>query len=352
MSTGKKLIRFIGGLTVPNGRYAGRPLVVLPFQRRFLRGAFGQPDDAALSLARGGGKTTLNAAILAATLDGPLVQPRAESVLVASSFEQALIGFRVVLAFLEPRIAEDPRRWRIQDSVNRASITDRTTGATVRVLGSDPRRAHGLQANLLLLDECAQWPPTQVDAMVAALETSRGKIPGSRMLWTGTRSASAQHPFSSALDGGVGYSQIHAARPDDPPFQRRTWKRANPGLDHFPDLEATIRREARKARADPSRLAAFRALRLNMGGRGHNRGFTTSRRRMGPYRGGRGRRRALDSRARLGGECRAVGGGGVLAGNGAASTPSRYSRPARTLPNVGSRTASARCMSNAPGVVS
>ena len=40
---------------------------------------------------------------------------------------------------------------------------------------------------------------------------------------------------------GVGFSLSYAARPNDPPFQRRTWKRANPGLDHFPDLEAVIR---------------------------------------------------------------------------------------------------------------
>ena len=264
-SLGDRLIEFVGGLTVPNGRYAGRKIDVLPFERRFLRGAFGQPDDSALTMGRGNGKTTLGAGLLAAALVGPLVQDHAESVLVASSFEQGLIAYRMILSFLQPLIDQDPSRWRRQDSVNRASLTDRTTGASIRVLGSDPRRLHGLQANLLLLDEIAQWPPTQVDAMIAALETSRGKIPGSRMLWIGTRPASAAHPFAKALDGGVGYAQIHAARPDDPPFHRTTWRRANPGLDHFPDLEAAIRREARKARADPSRLARFKALRLNQG---------------------------------------------------------------------------------------
>lgn len=261
----RELESYIADLVIPSGRHAGQPFDVLPFQRRFLAWAFGQPDDAALSIARGNGKTTLCAGLLAAALYGPLAQPNGESVLVASSFEQALIGYRVLKAFMAGEIERNPKRWRIQDSVNRAAITDRETGASVRVLGSDPRRLHGLQANLLILDEIAQWPPTQVDAMIAALETSRGKIPGSRMLWIGTRPASAQHPFAVALDSGVGYAQVHAARPDDPPFQRRTWVRANPGLDHFPDLEATIRREAIKARADPSRLAAFKALRLNMG---------------------------------------------------------------------------------------
>ena len=118
---------------------------------------------------------------------------------------------------------------------------------------------HGAAPRLLILDEVSQWPPGTVDAAIAALETSRGKIPDSRALWIGTRPDSAQHPFERALQGGLGYSQIHAARDGDPPFQRRTWKRANPGLDYLPDLEQVIRSEAQRARRDPDRLASFQA---------------------------------------------------------------------------------------------
>ena len=60
------------GLIIGQGREAGEKLKLYPWQKRFLRGAFGQPDDAALSLARGGGKTTFVAGIACATLDGPL----------------------------------------------------------------------------------------------------------------------------------------------------------------------------------------------------------------------------------------------------------------------------------------
>lgn len=82
------------------------------------------------------------------------------------------------------------------------------------------------------------------------------------MLWLGTRAAQPDHPFETAM-GLVGYAQVHAARRADPPFQKRTWKLANPGLDRLPDLEAAIRQEAARARIDPSALARFRALRLN-----------------------------------------------------------------------------------------
>ena len=268
----KALERYIAGLTISQGRYAGEPFTILPWQRRLIRGAFGQPKDSAYSTARGSGKSTLVAAIAAATVDvdGPLVEPRAECLVVASSFDQGLINFRHVQAFLEPTFEKHgtgPReRFRIQDSANRATITDRETGAMLRVVGSDPRRLHGAAPKLLLYDECAQWPPEKLSQMLAALKTSRGKIPNSRAIWLGTRPESPDHPFQKALDGhGVGFSLCYAAGPDDPPFQRRTWKKANPGLDHLPDLEAVIRQEADDARRDPEALASFKALRLNQG---------------------------------------------------------------------------------------
>ena len=256
-------------LTLGQGRYAGERFKLLPWQNRFLRGAFGQPGDAALSMGRGGGKTTFAAAICCAAVDvgGPLVEPMGECLLVASSFDQGLIAFRHMLHFLQPSFEKygvgGRGRYRIQDSANRATIQDRKTGSMLRVLGSDPRRLHGAAPKLLLLDEVAQWPPERVAPMLSALKTSRGKIPDSRALWIGTRPSLPDHPFQRALEGvGVGFALSYAARPDDPPFRRTTWKRANPGLDHLPDLEKVIRMEAADAQRDPSAMQTFKALRL------------------------------------------------------------------------------------------
>ena len=147
-----------------------------------------------------------------------------------------------------------------------ATITNRETGAMLRCCGSDPRRLHGAAPVLVLGDELAQWPPNQIDRMLAALETSRGKIPDSRMLWIGTRPASADHPFEKMLTGGSDYAQVHAARKGrDKPFSIATWRRANPSLDFLPDLRATIKLESAKAKRDADKLASFEALRLNTG---------------------------------------------------------------------------------------
>ena len=96
-----ELIAYLAGLTVSQGRLAGERVTVFPWERRFVRGAF-RPGvtSAALSVARANGKTTLVAGIAAATVDGPLAVTRGETVIVASSFEQARIAFEHVLAFM------------------------------------------------------------------------------------------------------------------------------------------------------------------------------------------------------------------------------------------------------------
>ena len=259
------LIEYLGGLEISQGRLAGEPFAVLPWQARFCRGAF-RPGvaTAALTVGRGNGKTTLVAGIAAATLDGPLAVERGETILCASSFEQSRIGFEHILAFLGPQL-RDRARWRVWDSAQLARVENRETGARVRCIASDPRRAHGLAPVLCLLDEPAQWPPATSERMLAALRTAAGKLPESRLVALGTRPADEGHWFAKLLAGGADYAQSHAARRRDPPFWRRTWRKANPSLDALPDLEAAIRAEAVAAKRDPALLAAFEALRLNLG---------------------------------------------------------------------------------------
>ena len=262
-----RLADYIAGLTVTQGAGASEPFEVLPWQRRFLRGLAGTDGDVGLTVARGNGKTTLIAGIACATLDGPLMQRRAETVIVASSFAQGRIAYEHVLAFLRERghDLDDRRTWRLQDSQNAATVEHRATGARVRAIGSDPSRAHGLAPALAICDEPAQWPSTTSERMRAAVVTSMGKIPDSRLIALGTRSSDPSHWFETMLVGGADYAQVHAAREDDPPFQRRTWLRANPSLPIMPALERRIRKEAADAKRDPSLLAAFKALRLNLG---------------------------------------------------------------------------------------
>ena len=268
MTLGADLIEWCSGLTLAGGDHDGEPLEVLGWERRFLRGVFGQPGDGALSVARGNGKSALVAAVASAVVDpdGPLHGRRREVTCCAASFEQSRVIFEDVLGFVGQRHdLSDRKRWRKQDSANRAILEHRDSGARVRCIGSDPGNSHGMRPWLALLDEPAQWAATTRDRMLVAVRTSMGKMPGTRLVALGTRPASETHFFARMLAGRAAYAQCHAARPEDPPFQVRTWRRANPSLDHLPSLRAKIEAEAADARDDPDLLAGFRALRLNLG---------------------------------------------------------------------------------------
>ena len=264
MTDALDVVAYLEGLTIGQGRLAGEPFRVLPWQARFLRGALAPGTfESALTMARGGGKSTFTAGVACAALEGPLAQPASEVVVVAASLQQGRIIFRHCVRFLGERI-RDRSRWRIWDSPNRSAIFCNRTGVLLELKGANPATIHGMAPALVIGDELAQWAPNRIDGMISALDTSLGKIPGGRFWKIGTRPAAPSHPFALSLKT-ADYRQVHAARPSDPPFQKRTWARACPSLPYMPDLEQKIRAEARKAKQSPEALASFKALRLNLG---------------------------------------------------------------------------------------
>ena len=264
MSLSGQLIDYLTTLPVPQGRRAGEAFEVLAWQRRFIRGAFAEGvQEAALSVARGNGKSTLLAGVATASLDGPLAVQRGECLIVASSFTQARVIFDHVCTILRPE--RDRRRWKVWNTSQQAAIECKVTGARVVCRASDPRRVHGLAPQLCLLDEPAQWPRSTGDSMLAALRTSLGKQETALLVALGTRPASDSHFFQRMLDGGADYAQSHHAPEGAKHWTKGTWRKANPSLDHMPDLERAIRGEADKAKRDAMLMPSFEALRLNMG---------------------------------------------------------------------------------------
>lgn len=266
------LEQYIGGLTVNQGARAGEPMTVLPWQSRFLKGAFREGvTDAALTVGRSNGKSALIGALAAACVDvgGPLVADNACCVVVASSLNQSKIIFNYVKGYLAPTFERygvgGKGRFRINDSANNAMITDKETGASVRCFASDPRRLHGHPYVLFIGDEMAQWAPGVIDEILAAAETGGAKIPNSRRIWIGTRPDSDDHAFEKFLQGGVDYCQVHAPSKEADPHSIKTWRKANPSLDFMPQLKADVKKRSNRAKSDPERLAMFRSLNLNMG---------------------------------------------------------------------------------------
>ena len=142
----RSLARYLGRLTVSQGRRNRRTFQTLyPGKPRFVRGAF-VPDvfnRPPCPWGAGTAKTALLSGIAAATLDGPLMVPRGETLIVASSFEQARIAFEHVLAFMGDKL-DDRDRWKVWDTAQQARIEDRKTkgaGAVPRLRSSPGARS-------------------------------------------------------------------------------------------------------------------------------------------------------------------------------------------------------------------
>ena len=262
----ESLIRWLGSLTVSEGRFAGDPFRVLPWEAEFIRGAFGEGiQTAALTLGRGNGKSALTGALAAAAVAGPLARPRGEVLVVAASLLQAGVVFEHAKYFLGLAGECDRGRWRVLEGPH-PTIVDKRTGAKLIAIGSDPKRAHGRAPLLAILDEPAQYERSTRDKMRAAIRTALGKQPGSRLIALGTRSSDPAHWFERMLEPGPGrYVMRFDADPEADPMDRAAWLAANPSLPDMPDLAETIATEAEETKTDPEALASFRALRLNAG---------------------------------------------------------------------------------------
>ena len=191
---------------------AGEPLKLMAFQRRFIYGVM-YHHESALTIARGNGKTTLTAALAAAAIAGPLAAARAQTVVVAASLGQARLAFGHTKWFLRDIFRQEPKLWRVIEHSHECRIENRETGAMMRAIGSDPRRAHGLAPVLVITDEPAQWPVNDGQRMYTALMTALGKHQFSRLIAIGTRPDDSHHWFSRMLYGRrrATYAQVHAA---------------------------------------------------------------------------------------------------------------------------------------------
>ena len=113
----------------------------------------------------------------AAAFVGPLALPRGQTTIIASSLGQAHIAFNHALYFLKPMFEKEPRRYRLIDNSHTCLMQDRETGAVLKAIGSDGKRAHGLAPVMLILDEPAQWPKNDGVKMYAACVSALGKQP-------------------------------------------------------------------------------------------------------------------------------------------------------------------------------
>ena len=247
---------------------AGGSVRLLPFQTDFERAAFDPRFDvAAMSGPRGLGKTFLAGRILSRCLTpgDPMHEPGADTILIASSLDQA----RLTLGFVRP-VLEPLGGFSFLDSAQRISVTHRPTGSRLRVLSSSGKHAMGIvNTRLAVLDEPGAFDIGRGELMADALFGALGKV-GSplKLVMVGTLAPMAVglgHWWYNLIDAGtVDTTHITAFRGDRKRWD--TWaeiRRVNPLASVDARFRAKLLQERNAARRDPRLKARFLSYRLN-----------------------------------------------------------------------------------------
>jgi phage terminase large subunit-like protein len=267
MPPAERVLAFLRTLPIVSGLKAGETLELLGFQEQFVRGVYGDVDDlgrrrvrlAALSVARGNGKSAMLAGLSLAHLVGPMQEPYGECYAAALDREQAAVLYRMCRAYIEatPWMAA---RVNIKDW--HKEIVDEPSQSMWRALTSDARKAHGLAPSFWIADEVAQWRSRELWDNLA---TGMGKRVQALGVTISTQAADDLHFFSEMLDAEPNptvYVQLHAAPKDCAIDDPAAWAAANPALGVFLN-EDQFADAAERAKRSPSFEPAFRLLHLN-----------------------------------------------------------------------------------------
>lgn len=265
---GEKVIRFIQGYCLtPEGEHVGKPMVLAPFQKKFIKAIYDNPVGtrrAYLSIARKNGKTGLIAGILLAHLIGPEAQLNSQIISGAQSRDQAALVFNLAakMVQLSPQLSGIVR---IIPSGKR--LIGLPLNVEYRALAADGTTAHGLSPILAILDEVGQVRGMQ-DDFIDAITTAQGAHKAPLLVAISTQAASDADLFSQWLDDAANshdpkiVSHLYAAKAGADVMDTTAWKDANPALGIFrslPDLEEQAKQAARM----PSSENTFRNLILN-----------------------------------------------------------------------------------------
>jgi phage terminase large subunit-like protein len=274
---GERAVRFINMLKHHEGKLAGQPFKLHPWQERIVRRIYGDTDadgrrrvrTVFILLPRGNGKTTLCAALGLLHLFGPENEAAGQTIVAGADRDQASIAYNAAARM----VRQDPRLSRITtatDSVRK--LAHPKSGSTFRAISHEVGGKHGLSISCLIADELHAWPKRE---LWDVLTTSMGKRDAPLTIAITTAGVGV-HNIAHEL-----YSYAHKVASgdvDDPSFlpilfeppegadwqDESVWHAVNPALaSGFRSLEE-MRMMARRAAQVPAQLEAFKRLYLNI----------------------------------------------------------------------------------------
>src|SRR5215831_1458237 len=274
LTRSERVIRFVESLTVSSGKFARTKLKLRPFQRRFIEDIYRTVEDgrrpvrtAVLSVGRRNGKTQLAAALALAHLCGPEQEMRGEVYSAANDRQQAGRIFAEMVALVQ---RHELLNARCNIAHHMKMITDLETGSVYQALSREAKTKLGLSPSMCVVDELGSAEGRE---LFDALNTAQGSRENPLMLIISTQAAEDIAPMSQLVDYGLRvkareihdpsfHLSLHTAPLDDDPWDKETWKKANPALDDFRSLE-DVERQAQQAQRLPSLENAFRNYILN-----------------------------------------------------------------------------------------
>lgn len=269
MTRGERVIAFIERYClVPEGTLLGKPVKLLPFQRKFILAVYDNPagtSRAYLSIARKNGKTGLIACLLLAHIVGPEAYQNGRIVSGARSRKQAaeVFNYAAKMIFMSPELSK-----LAHVTPSSKTILGYAKNVEYQASSAEAKSAHGGSPILAILDEVGQIKgPT--DDFVEAIETSQGAYEGRAMLFAiSTQAATDNDLFSRWIDDAETskdpriVSHIYTAPADCELGDREAWAAANPALGIFRSVK-DVEDFSKLASRMPTKEASFRWLFLN-----------------------------------------------------------------------------------------
>lgn len=269
------IIAFAHSLTVPGGKFVGKPLRLRPFQIAFIRDCYNNLYDdgrrkirqAVLSIARRGGKTLLASVLLLCHLVGPMRRMNSTVVSAATTRKQAGIVFKFVASMVRMNKTLSSKL-KIVDSTK--VIVNFSTNSSYEAISAEAGGAFGEGLDFCIYDEVAQAKST---ALYEALMTSLGSQIEPLMMLISTQAPTDAHLLSELIDYGAKVKSgliedesfvchLYAAKADCDLLDEDEWFKANPTLGDYRDLDE-FRSTMNRAVQLPALESSARNLYLN-----------------------------------------------------------------------------------------
>ena len=269
----ERVIKFVQTLRQSKGEWAGKPLILLPWQVQIIEHLYGtlradgkrQYRTAFVEVPRKNGKSSLCAALALYHLVAD-DEAGAEVYLAAVDRDQASIVFGIASDMVRQH-AQLSKRLQVVPSTRR--IVDVARSSMLRVIASDAGGSHGFNASCVIADEVHAWPSRE---LWDVLSTSTGARRQPLMIGITTAGFESNslggqlHEYAERVRDGVVDDPsflpvLYGAEPNDPWDDPEVWRKANPSLGHTV-TEEYLAGECARAKAVPAYESAFRRLHL------------------------------------------------------------------------------------------